>query len=117
MFDLFDLYFKNWDRPMREINGYKVITTDNGYLISLNVLGVEPDDLTIKIDNNYLVVKGETFIQDIDFKNTVNYKFTLNDKVLDNIKNINYTIKNGIAYVYINLIKEKIKKEIVIEKI
>jgi HSP20 family molecular chaperone IbpA len=111
MTDLFDLMFKEWSRPVKEANGYTVVKSDSGYVLVINALGINKDDLSIKLDGNYLVVRGETKIELINFTNKVGYQFyvgDLNGKLTD----VDYSLKDGFLYVDIKLKQEKPKVKI-----
>lgn len=114
MTDLFDLVFKNWDRPMKEVKGYRTITTDYGYLIVANALGINKEDLNIEFTSEYLKVNGKTNIESIDFVNSVNYQFYVGRKLYEEVENIKYELKDGLLYVHIYR-KPEIEKNILIE--
>lgn len=99
--DLFDLVFKTWDRPMKEVNGYRKISTDYGYLIVANALGINKDNLEIDLTRETLKIQGKTEIEDIDFTNSVNYQFYVGSKVYEEIDKIEYELKDGLAYISI----------------
>ena len=109
MYDLFDLVFKRWERPVLEANGYKILNTDNGCLIILNVLGIGRDDLKLEIKNGFLVIDGKTEVKEIDFINSVNYKFNVS-QLRNKVDSVDYELKNGLAYISLNYKKEKEKE-------
>lgn len=109
--DLFDLVFKEWNRPVKEVKGYSAIKTDDGYVVVINALGISKDDLTIDMSGNHLIVKGETKIEEIDFTNRVSYQFDVGD-LGGEVKTIEYSLKDGFLYVDIKLKKEKPKVKI-----
>ena len=105
----FDLIQGTWQRPMKEVNGYKVIKTSEGYKVVVNVLGISKDDLDISLDVKYLNIKGATKIEEIDFINKVNYQIYIGDFTIDNIT---YTLKDGFAYINIKVKNENKKVKI-----
>lgn len=98
--DLFDLIYKSWARPVKEVTGTKVIKTDEGYKVVVNVLGISKDDLSINLDERYINIKGETKIEEIEFTNKVNYQLYVGDI---NIDKITYTLKDGFAYINVRV--------------
>jgi len=108
-FDLFDLVWKNWNRPMKEISGYKTISTEDGYLIVANALGISKDDLKVELTREYLKISGETINKDIDFTNSVNYQFNIT-KIYSDIDKITYELKDGLAYINIKMTEPKTRK-------
>jgi HSP20 family molecular chaperone IbpA len=99
--DLFNLVWKNWDRPMKEVSGYQKIATDYGYLIVANALGISKDDLKVELTREELLVTGKTTIEDIDFTNSVNYRFIVGRKLYEEIEHIEYEMVDGLAYIRI----------------
>lgn len=99
-FDFFDLVLGNWNRPMKEVSGYKTIETEKGYLLVVNALGINKSDLEIKLEGNTLSIKGVTELKEIDFSNSVSYKFKVGTDRLDSIE---YDVKDGLAYIYLNI--------------
>jgi HSP20 family molecular chaperone IbpA len=110
--DLFDLVFKEWSRPVKEVKGYSVIKSDDGYVVVINALGISKEDLTIDLSGKYLVVKGETKIEEIDFTNKVGYQFYVGDLEGD-IDKVEYTLIDGFLYVDIKLKEKKNKVKII----
>jgi HSP20 family molecular chaperone IbpA len=110
--DLFDLVFKEWSRPVKEVKGYNVIKSDKGYVVVINALGISKEDLSIDLSGKYLSVKGETKIEEIDFTNKVSYQFYVGD--LDGeIDTVEYRLNDGFLYVDIKLKQTKNKVKIV----
>ncbi|MFW6029227.1 MAG: Hsp20/alpha crystallin family protein [Halanaerobiales bacterium] len=113
--NLFDLVFRNWTRPVKESRGYKIIDKNDSYLIVANTLGIREEDLNISLDGNTLNIQGKTELKDIDFYNTVSYKFDLATVPFE-IKSIDYYTINGLTYIYLYT-EQKRNKEIPINKI
>lgn len=111
--DLFDLVFKTWQRPVKEVDGYKVIETENGKTIVFNALGINKDDVSVETVGKELVVKGETSVDEISFTNKISYRIYLGDKSLDKIT---YALKDGLLYITIWEKKEKTKVKILYQE-
>ena len=105
-FDFFDLIVKNWTRPFKEVSGYKTIETSDGYLIVVNALGIDKKDLEVKLQGNTLNITGTTEIEEINFNNNVSFKFDLS-RVIRKLDGIQYEVKNGLAYIYLNIKPEE----------
>lgn len=95
----FDSIFKSWNRPLTESNGYKIKDTEKGQLIIINVVGIDKDELTVIIEGSTLKVKGKTRLKEIDFVTETNFSIPIR---VHNLKNIEYELKNGYLYVYLN---------------
>lgn len=113
MYDFFDLIYKSWDRPIKEVKAYKVLENDNGYQIVVNALGISKDDIHVEVMQNTLHINGKTVDEDIDFTNTVRYQFNVS-KIVDRLKRVDYTLKNGLLHVHLILEKET-KKQIKVQ--
>ena len=106
MFDLVDrnLFYKNWVRPMKEIEGYKWLSNAT---LTINALGIDSKDLKIDIDGRYLCVSGKTKVEKYDLDYSINYKFILPESLITNIESIDYEVKDGIIYIDFNTKKKK----------
>lgn len=99
--DFFNLLWANWERPMKEVRGYQKVATDYGYMIVANALGISKDDLKIKLTREELTIEGKTTIKDIDFTNSVSYRFAVGRKLYEEIDAIEYELIDGLAYIHI----------------
>jgi len=108
-FDLFDLVLKNWNRPVYEATGYKIIPGDNGSQIVLNVLGIKEKDIAIKIDRGILSVSGKTENELIKFTNSVNYKFNI-DTIKAELEEVKYEAQDGLMILTLILKEPKENK-------
>lgn len=101
LFD-FDLIFSKWNRPIKEVNGYKILDTEKGKLIVVNALGISKKDLNVEIVKNTLIIEGKTEVKEIDFTNSVRFEFDIS-KVKDRLESIDYELKNGLVFVNLNI--------------
>lgn len=113
MYDFFDLIYKSWDRPIKEVKAYKVLETEEGYLVVINALGIDKEDIQVQVLQNTLHVNGKTVDEDIDFTNTVRYQFNVG-KIVERLNKVEYTLKNGLLHVHLKL-EQKKKKDIKVE--
>lgn len=107
--DLFNVVFKSFDRPLKEVNGYKVIQKDYGYCLIINALGVDKNDLKIEVNRDTLRVSGKTEIKEIEFTNSINLVLDIS-QIKDKIEKVKYTMKDGLVYISLHLKQEKEKK-------
>ena len=109
---LFNLVFSNFNRPVKDMQPYKVVRKDGGIIFVLNALGIGKDDLNIEITNKqgdpyrYLNIAGSTEMEKIDFRNKIDFSIKL--LFDDEIKKLSYEVKNGLAVIYMKF--EEIKK-------
>ena len=108
----FDKDFFKFRRP----DAYRVKTDKDKTTIVQNVVGIEEEDLTVEIEMernvSYLVVRGETKNEILGNTYNVNSRWSVN---ADEIKNIEYTTKDGLLYIDI-FYKKPAKVKISIEK-
>ena len=98
--------FKEYQKYFRTL-GYKHSLIDNGYLYEFEVPGIDKKDITMYVENNYLIVKAKN--------KTRNYEFMvkLNSDTLKN--KIEAELKNGILKVLVPRQKELEKPRKLIE--
>lgn len=112
--DLHDfLIYKSWDRPIKEVKAYKVIETEKGYQIIVNALGIDKDDIEVKLLQDTLHINGKTVNEQLEFTNTVRYQFNV-ARITKNIKKVEYSLKNGLLLIDL-LLEFKEKREIKVE--
>jgi HSP20 family molecular chaperone IbpA len=113
LYDLFDVVFKEWTRPVKEVDVRHVYKKDYGYLLVINVLGIPEENLLVNIgDNNSLIISGSIELEEINFKNKVSYELSLGRI---NLEKVEYNVKDGLLYVEIYEDKPN-KKEIKVIK-
>lgn len=108
--DMFNVVLKSFNRPLKEINGYKVIEKDFGLCVIVNALGVDKDDLKVEVVKNILKIYGKTEVKEIDFTNSINLSLDIN-KIKSQLENIEYEFKSGLVYINLYL-KQEEQKEI-----
>lgn len=109
--DDFDLLFNRFTRPVKDMSPYKVIRDTDKITIVVNTLGLSKDDVKVDFDaDKILTIKGETSLDDITFNNIVNIGLSL-ASLKQEIASIDYTVKDGLTYVNVNL-KEREKPAI-----
>jgi HSP20 family molecular chaperone IbpA len=106
---LFRLSFNNFNRPVKDMQPYRYVRTDNGYIIVINTLGIGKSDIEVKINREKgdayptLQVKGSTVMEKIGFKNTVDTALRLGFD--EDIEDVKYEVKDGLTIIYLKLKK------------
>lgn len=96
-----DFDAKSWrfNRDILDSKPYKMVRGEKSTEIYLNCLGVDVNDISVKIEdegrNSYLVVNGETKIDRLQTYN-VNAKFVVYP---DEIESVEYAAKNGLLII------------------
>jgi HSP20 family molecular chaperone IbpA len=108
---LFKLSFSNFNRPVKDMQPYKLIKTENGYILILNTLGVSKNDLSVKIGKEkgdpyaHLRVSGKTVMEKFQLENNVDLSIRL---IIDEeIEDVVYEVKDGLTVVYLKLKKKE----------
>lgn len=120
--NLVDLIFNplDWDktayrfnRDEKDMHPYSIINKKDRVLITHNVLGINKEDLKITRESengkNYIVINGKTRDDITGREYSVASRFMLNNEEVDLTK-ISATVKNGLLYITIPVLKEKNKK-------
>lgn len=120
--NLVDLIFNplDWDkttyrfnRDEKDMHPYSIINKKDKVLITHNVLGINKEDLKITRESengkDYIVINGKTRDDVTGREYSVASRFMLNNEEVDLTK-ISATVKNGLLYITIPVLKEKNKK-------
>lgn len=120
--NLVDLIFNplDWDkttyrfnRDEKDMHPYSIINKKDKVLITHNVLGINKEDLKITRESengkDYIVINGKTRDDITGREYSVASRFMLNNEEVDLTK-ISATVKNGLLYITIPVLKEKNKK-------
>jgi HSP20 family molecular chaperone IbpA len=106
---LFRLSFSNFNRPVKDMQPYKYIRTDNGFIFVINTLGISKTDVQVSVANDKgdpyptLRVKGKTMMEKVQFENTVDLALRL---VIDEeVEEVAYEVKDGLTIIYLKLKK------------
>lgn len=105
---IFGKFSNKYTRPVydqRPLNAMQL--KDGSYIIIYNTLGINANDVKIKVENvkgnpyPVLNISGSTEIPAINFKNEVNLSVTL--KITEKIKSVSYKVENGLTIVKIDV--------------
>lgn len=98
----FDKDFYRFNRNLKDMYPYEIIKKDDKVTVVHNVLGLGKDDIEITAkrdkNNDYLVISGEKKNEVTDRVYNVDSRFAIN---LDEIKEVEYEVKDGLLYIYI----------------
>jgi HSP20 family molecular chaperone IbpA len=106
---LFRLSFSNFNRPVKDMQPYKYLKVENGYIFVVNTLGISKNDISVKIMNEkglpypMLKITGKTMMEKIQFENTVDVGILLGFQ--EEIDEVVYEVKDGLTVVYLKLKK------------
>lgn len=107
IFKEFDMLFNRFTRPVMDKSPYKIFKTkDNSIVIAINTLGFGKDDIKIEQEEHRLFIKGQKTLGEIDYTASVDLGFNIG-KIVNDIKEINYRVQDGLTYVYIELKEQK----------
>ena len=105
--DMFDRLSYRFNRPVKENQGFSVYTSEKGYIVVVNTLGIDRKDLSVNISkdkgNPYPVlhIKGECKLDNINFANNIDLRIRL--KIDEDIKEVTYNCINGLTLVYLSV--------------
>ncbi len=103
--NLFKMTFNTFNRPVKDMQPYRFLKKDNGYIFVINTLGISKEDLTVQINTEkgdpyrYLHIKGETKLEKFNFENRVELAIRLITN--EEIENVAYEVKDGLTIVYL----------------
>ena len=115
---MFDRITNQFTRPVKDQNPFSVYSSDKGYVIVCNTLGLGKDDVKVNVAKEkgcafpLLTIHGEKKIEKINFSNNVNLKIRL--RLEEEIESVTYEVKDGLTYVYL---KTKVEKPDTIEAV
>ena len=99
-----------FDRDVKDMNPYSVISTDKEIIIVHNVLGIQKEDLQLKkkLENHqtYLIIEGKTIDEITKKEYSISSRFLLDDSQLEMSK-VRTVMKNGLLYIIFPIKEEK----------
>jgi HSP20 family molecular chaperone IbpA len=107
IFKEFDMLFNRFTRPVMDTSPYKIFREDdNNIVIAVNTLGFGKDDINIEQEGDRLYIRGKKTLDKIDYTSSVDLGFNIG-RIVNDIKEINYKVQDGLTYVYIELKEHK----------
>lgn len=103
--NIFDRLSSRFQRPVKDQNPFSVYSSEKGYIIVCNTLGIDKDDLKINVKKEQgnpfpvLSVSGSSRIEKINFSNNVDLRIRL--RLSEKIDSVSYETKNGLTLVYL----------------
>jgi HSP20 family molecular chaperone IbpA len=103
--NLFKMTFNTFNRPVKDMQPYRFLKKENGYIFVINTLGISKEDLSVQINTEkgdpyrYLHIKGETKLEKFNFENRVELAIRLITN--EEIENVAYEVKDGLTIVYL----------------
>lgn len=79
-----------------------------GYLCSVRTLGISPEDVTVKLESDRIVVDGKTVFEDNTY--TQHVELPIAKDVMSNVKKVEYKTKDGMTYIYLRVYTPEYKK-------
>lgn len=118
IFDFSDLFNKAWSqfkRPVLDQKPFMVKEVDKGYVIVVNTLGIDKNDLHVTLQPErgkfpVLKIVGETNLDKIGVKNQINLGITL--KIDEDISELSYKCENGLTTILIETKNKRLPKEV-----
>jgi HSP20 family molecular chaperone IbpA len=113
---LFRLSFSNFNRPVKDMQPYKYIATENGFIFVINTLGINKSDLQVSLANEKgdpyptLRIKGKTMMEKVKFENTVDLALRL--VIEEKVEEVAYEVKDGLTIIYLRLKKSEPENKI-----
>lgn len=110
---MFSRLYSSFNRPVKDQRPFVVYTSEKGYTVVVNTLGIDKEDLKVNIQyeksNSYpiLCIKGSSDIEKIKFKNDVSLKILMNFN--EPIERLDYECKNGLTLIYLKVKHEEPK--------
>ena len=87
------------------------IKDENGYHMVARVVGINPSDLNVTLEEYGLCIDGET--EDDGYVYTQHIELPISKDLLANITEVNYSVNNGLCKVYITVKEPEYKKAVV----
>jgi len=110
--DFFDMLADEFffNSSVKDMKPYVIYKKDGNYIIEVKTLGINEDDISIKLDDDVLEICGETKNEFSNIPFNIKLKLRMSDKVVNSLKEINYKVKNGLTYIYLKMIEPKSSK-------
>lgn len=117
MFDFIDLIDFYFNSTVKDMQPYTIYKKDNSYIIEIKTLGINPNDINVKLEEqeSILYITGETKNKYSKTPYNVNIKLRVTKDILNSLKQVNYTSENGITYVTL-MLKDRSKNKIPVIK-
>lgn len=104
--DMLPGYWKEWKDEEGDQRGYKCVCRS---------VGIAPEDITIELQDDCIVLDGKTEVEDGSVY-TQHVELPISKDLMSNIEKVNYRCKDGLTYIYLRVNTPE-KKRVLVEKI
>ena len=105
-----------FNSSVKDMNPTVFYKKDSDFIIEAKTLGVSPDDIIIKLEDDILSLTGETKNEYSDKSFNIKIKVRIGQDILNDIEKIDYKSKDGVTYIILRM-KNKSESTIEIKKI
>ena len=102
----FDLFYNT--AGTKDMSPTNWVKTETGYFCVCRTVGVNPEDVSVEVENNYIKVSGESTYNNQTYN--VSYKIPVATQTMSDIQEIGYESKNGLTFIYVTTRKPEIKQ-------
>lgn len=92
-----------FNSSVKDMNPTVFYKKDNDYIIEAKTLGISPDDIKVTLDENILIISGESKNEYSDKAFNAKIKVKIGDDILSLVEKIDYKSENGLTYVILRM--------------
>lgn len=97
--DMTPAHFTKWKEKVVEDG--KEVEKFKGYRCIARTVGIDASDVKVSCVNNGIVIQGETTYEGNRYSQYI--ELPISKDVMATIKSVNYTVKNGLTHVYLEV--------------
>lgn len=95
-----------FNSSVKDMNPTVFYKKDSNFIIEAKTLGISPDDVNVKLDDDIMCVTGETKNEYSDKSFNVQIKIRIGKDIIKGLESIDYTSKNGVTYIILKMKKD-----------
>lgn len=95
-----------FNSSVKDMQPYATYKQENAIIIEVKTLGINPENISVTLDNNLLRIAGETASAYSDKSFNTKLDLRLDDDLMTKIERIKYKSLNGLTYITLVLKKE-----------
>ncbi len=92
-----------FNSSVKDMNPTVFYKKDNDYIIEAKTLGISSDDIKVTLDENILIISGESKNEYSDKAFNAKIKVKIGDDILSLVEKIDYKSENGLTYVILRM--------------